>query len=602
VLTSILILLIVSTTACAVSVLRHSRQGAINRAFTWFALMCLLCLALPVVLLDVLSVQMRVPLLLLLYASCYMFAPAAFISLPLTIYWSIWRREHRAFYRCIQLLPMVVAVGLFLALVISAIAEGRIADFERISLDAPLQAAPFQSLIPNSFDQVIRRGFSAVMELSVLALLLPRALRGRTHIERHTAITLMAAAVLTSGFARFPWFSLLGDFPIAGTLVSAALSIRLFVCYHLLMRYRLFSRADVGIELAIQHMSDGFILVDQYMRVQSFNPAAAQLLPTLARAAQLPELATDAPLDPLDPQTQIVRVTGNDHSLSLAWSPISDRRGLARGAILLLRDITEHEALAASRAEVAMLQKLNRFKADVIRTLQHELRTPLTAILGYSGALLVHETSHERREFLETIRRETKRLVRIIEDFLDMSSIQAGSMRYNIRPLDLAERCLLLAERFLETRSTHPLIIDLPADLPLVRADADRLDQVLTNLVGNAIKYSPGGGPVRISAQIRDHGGPDATAESCAWLYIAVCDQGLGLPPDSLDQIFERFYRIQDDARISIRGTGLGLAICKEIVQVHGGSIWAESAGPGQGSTFIFTLPAAQEQAVEASV
>ncbi len=171
-------------------------------------------------------------------------------------------------------------------------------------------------------------------------------------------------------------------------------------------------------------------------------------------------------------------------------------------------------------------------------------------------------------------------------------------MRYTIRPLDLAERCALLAERFLETRSTHPLIIDLPADLPLVRADADRLDQVLTNLVGNAIKYSPEGGPVQISAQIWDHGGPDATVEGSDWLRIAVCDKGLGLPADSLDQIFERFYRIQDDARISIRGTGLGLAICKEIVHVHGGSIWAESAGPGQGSTFSFTLPAAREQAV----
>jgi two-component system sensor histidine kinase VicK len=134
-----------------------------------------------------------------------------------------------------------------------------------------------------------------------------------------------------------------------------------------------------------------------------------------------------------------------------------------------------------------------------------------------------------------------------------------------------------------------------------VRADPDRLDQVLTNLVGNAIKYSPAGGHVRISAQIWDRRAPDATANGHSWLRIVVCDQGLGLPPDSLEQIFERFYRVQDDTRLSIRGTGLGLAICKEIVQVHGGSIWAESDGPGRGSTFSFTLPAAQEQVVEAS-
>ncbi|MFL5805070.1 MAG: sensor histidine kinase [Roseiflexaceae bacterium] len=595
-LTGILILFIVLTTACAVSVLRHNRQGAINRAFAWFALMCLLCLALPVMLLDPLLVGGRVPLLLTLYGGCYLFAPAAFVALPLTIYWSSWRRERRALYRFVLLAPTAVAIVLFLALVASAVAEGRTSNFESLSMDEP-----FRALIARPLDQAIRRGFSAVMELSFVALLLPRALRGRTGVERHTAITLLAASVLTSGFARFPWFTVFGDFPIAGTLISTALASRLFVCYHLLIRYRLFSRAHVGIELAIQNMSDGFILLDEHMRVQAFNPAAAQLLPVLARGAPLPELPADAPVRPLDPQEQPVRMTDAGRTLSLAWSTISDRRGLARGALLLLRDITEHEALAASRAEVEMLQKLNRFKADVIRTMRHELRTPLTAILGYSGALMIHETSEERREFLNIIRRETRRLTRMIEDFLDMSSIQAGSMRYHPRPLDLTERCVLLAERFIETRSTHPLIVDLPAELPPVQADPDRLDQVLTNLVGNAIKYSPAGGCVRISAQVWDRRGPGATANGHSWLRIVVCDQGLGLPPDSLEQIFERFYRVQDDARFSIRGTGLGLAICKEIVQVHGGSIWAESDGPGQGSTFSFTLPAAQEQAVEAS-
>jgi signal transduction histidine kinase len=106
---------------------------------------------------------------------------------------------------------------------------------------------------------------------------------------------------------------------------------------------------------------------------------------------------------------------------------------------------------------------------------------------------------------------------------------------------------------------------------------------------------------VRISAQVWDRREPDVPANGRDWLRIVVCDQGMGLPPGALDLVFERFYRLQDDARLGIRGTGLGLAICKEIVQVHGGSIWAESGGPGQGSTFSFTLPAAQEQAVEAS-
>jgi signal transduction histidine kinase len=591
VLTGILILFIVLTTMCGVLVLQHSRQGAINRAFGVFALVCLICLALPIALLDPLLRGGREVLLLTLYGACYLFAPAAFIPLPLTIYWSSWRREHRILYRFLLIAPAVVAIGLFLILVNSAL---RNSDF------GGLQALPadeaFRELISRPLEQGIRRGFSAVMELSFVALLLPRVLRGRTRVERHTALTLLAAAVLTSAFARFSWISIFGDFTIAGAIISLALSIRLLVCYRLLVRYRLFSRADVGVELAIQRMADGFILVDEHMRVQTFNPAALYLLPTLARGRALPELPSDAPVHPLEAQEQPVRIVEDGRTLSLDWSTITDRRGLPRGAILLLRDITEHEALAATRAEVEMLQELNRFKADVIRTMRHELRTPLTAILGYSGALLVHETVEERREFLDIIRHETKRLSRMIEDFLDMSSIQAGNMRYNLHPLDLAERCAQLPARFLETRSTHPLTIDMPAKLPPAQADPDRLDQVLTNLVGNAIKYSPTGGPVQIEARVWDRSAPEAPANGHCWLRVTVRDQGLGLPPDAHTKIFDRFYRIQDDARYSIRGTGLGLAICKEIILAHGGSIWAESDGPGQGSAFSFTLPAAEDK------
>jgi signal transduction histidine kinase len=544
---------------------------------------------------DSFLAQGREPFLLLLYSACYLFAPAAFVPLPLTIYWSSWRREHRTLYRFLLIAPTVIAALLFLALMSSAIHDGLLGGLQGLPPDEA-----FRELIPRPFDQGIRRGFSAVMELSFVALLLPRALRGRTRVERHTAITLLAASVLTSAFARFAWISLFGDFAIAGAIISLALSTRLLVCYRLLVRYRLFSRADVGIELAIQRMADGFILVDEHMRVQTFNPAALYLLPTLARGLALPELPSDAPVHPLEPQEQPVRIIEDGRTLSLDWSTITDRRGLPRGAILLLRDITEHEALAATRAEVEMLQELNRFKADVIRTMRHELRTPLTAILGYSGALLVHETVEERREFLDIIRRETKRLSRMIEDFLDMSSIQAGNMRYNLHPLDLAERCAQLPDRFLETRSTHPLMIDMPPKLPPAQADPDRLDQVLTNLVGNAIKYSPTGGPVQVSAQVWDRPAPEAIANGRCWLRVTVRDNGLGLPPGAHAKIFDRFYRIQDDERFSIRGTGLGLAICKEIIQAHGGAIWAESDGPGQGSAFSFTLPAAEEKPLSA--
>ena len=157
---------------------------------------------------------------------------------------------------------------------------------------------------------------------------------------------------------------------------------------------------------------------------------------------------------------------------------------------------TEHEALAASRAEVEMLQALNRFKADVIRTMRHELRTPLTAILGYSGALLVHEKAEERREFLDIIRRETKRLSRMIEDFLDMSSIQAGNMRYNLHPLDLAERLFACQMAGIDKKK---ILVDpgfgfgktLEHNLALLRA-LDRFPEIAPVMVGLSRKRSIG--------------------------------------------------------------------------------------------------------------
>jgi len=138
----------------------------------------------------------------------------------------------------------------------------------------------------------------------------------------------------------------------------------------------------------------------------------------------------------------------------------------------------------------------------------------------------------------------------------------------------------------------RPIELDVPADVPPVRADADRIHQVLANLLANARKYSPAGGVVRVSAA-HHAGGPD---ESPGVVEIAVRDSGLGLPADARPRLFTPFYRVEDPDdpdRRAIPGTGLGLAICRQIVEAHKGRIWAASDGPGRGSTFAFTLPAA---------
>ena len=166
-----------------------------------------------------------------------------------------------------------------------------------------------------------------------------------------------------------------------------------------------------------------------------------------------------------------------------------------------------------------------------------------------------------------------------IDDFLDIQRMGSPAGRVNPRPLALRP----LLERAVFTvrdSAAHRLVLEAPDDLPEVEADEDRILQVLANLLSNALKYSPEGGDVHLFAR---------AAESA--VEVSVSDEGLGIPPETLPHLFEKFYRIDDQDRRTIPGTGLGLAICKEIIDAHHGTIWAESAGPRRGARFAFTLP-----------
>lgn len=229
------------------------------------------------------------------------------------------------------------------------------------------------------------------------------------------------------------------------------------------------------------------------------------------------------------------------------------------------------------------LEMVSRHKSELLGTVSHELRTPLGAIKGYGTALLRFGSRirpAERREFLESIDRATDRLTALIDDLLLAQRLEAGALPINTQPLTLAplvqEVVGELAPRALE----HVLVSDVAADLCAVRGDPPRVRQVLVNLIDNAIKYSPAGGEVRVSAAMGDRE-----------VVISVQDQGVGIAEDQIARVFERFYRIESETLRTTRGTGLGLAICQGIVEAHGGRIWATSPGPGEGSTLSFTLP-----------
>ncbi len=253
-------------------------------------------------------------------------------------------------------------------------------------------------------------------------------------------------------------------------------------------------------------------------------------------------------------------------------APVPDPGGRVIGRIYVYRDITKET-------------ELDRMKTEFIATVSHELRTPMTSIKGSLGLVLggvAGELPEEARELLTIARNNTDRLIRLINDILDISRIEAGKMEIRRVPLNAAEavrRAVQEMQAFARQRSIT-LKTDLPDGLPRVMADGDRVHQVLDNLLSNAIKFSPQGSEGLIRA-----------VPAGDMVRFDVIDHGPGIPADQQTAIFDRFYRVDNAAARKTGGTGLGLTICRAIVEEHGGQIWVEST-VGEGSTFSFTLPA----------
>jgi signal transduction histidine kinase len=233
------------------------------------------------------------------------------------------------------------------------------------------------------------------------------------------------------------------------------------------------------------------------------------------------------------------------------------------------------------------IQEANRLKSEFVSMVSHELRTPLTSIKGYAELLLEDKEIGEERESLTIVRKNADRLLGLINDLLDLSRIEAGRLDLQRTSLDLARLIPEVAgslRPLIETKRQR-LRLDLGDALPAVWADADRVTQILTNLISNAHKYTLVDGSITVAAR-RDNG----------FVCVDVSDTGIGLSPEDQAQIFTKFFRVHDRSPQSSRGTGLGLVITRLLVELHGGRITLSSA-PGQGSTFSFTLPALEASA-----
>jgi PAS domain S-box-containing protein len=348
------------------------------------------------------------------------------------------------------------------------------------------------------------------------------------------------------------------------------------------------------LEAVIRNSADGILILDRECRVLGFNQAMTRLTgyqvgevlgKTCRQVVPLVSLKGDdycAMVCPLmyagaserPPITEAILT--DRHGLSvpveLTSAVIKDEDGAPLGGLISARDIR-------ARKEAEELQ------STFLSVISHELQTPIAIIKGYADLLSEPDETlppETMRQKMATIAAEADRLSKMVENLLYASRIQAGGLKLKLEPVALALLAQRVVQRLDSLSPIHTVRAAAPPDLPPVLADYERLEEVLVNLVENAIKYSPKGGLVEIIAR--------STSDE---VIVSVTDEGIGISADDRDRLFERFSRLDSRLVSQMKGTGLGLYICKAIVEAHGGRIWAEAA-PGSGSRFSFSLPREQ--------
>ncbi|MBN1483433.1 MAG: GAF domain-containing protein [Chloroflexia bacterium] len=329
--------------------------------------------------------------------------------------------------------------------------------------------------------------------------------------------------------------------------------------------------------------TDPIIVTDAQQRLLLVNPAAAR----------------DFDIDPLEQEGEPLPQALQHRALIQLFNqavesnqPIVGEITLEEGAVTLHVNISPVRGVAqqalghvAVMQDITTLKELDKMKSEFVATVSHDLKTPLTAIRGFADLIkMTGNMEEQQKQFLDRIREITQEMANLITDLLDIGKIEAG-IEMDQLPCDLGELTQGVVRDLVPRAREKNIEVDLqvPPSVPSITGDPDRLKRVLTNLVGNAIKYTPEGGHVRVTL-----------AQEDSYLVMAVKDDGIGIAPRDQKQLFQKFYRVRSDETAHIEGTGLGLAIARSIVEHHGGRIWVESE-LGQGSTFAFSLPLTSE-------
>jgi len=348
------------------------------------------------------------------------------------------------------------------------------------------------------------------------------------------------------------------------------------------------SREEDYLQTILKGMAEGVLAVDGRGRIRMVNEALRKLFPLppevldrtlleLIRNAELEEAIREAIRNGKISAFELTLPTspGRSYEVNVVGiRPTSERineegREMG-GAIAVFHDISR-------------LKELERIRQDFVANVSHELRTPLTTIKGYAETLLEGAMKEEVAfQFIQVIKRHTDRLTKIVEDLLTLSKIESKEFQLKMEVIslrDLIDGVIGFVKEPAEKKKISISPNEIPSSLTL-KADRNYLEQILINLLDNAIKYTPEGGRITISA----------IENNSEEIQFSVGDNGIGIPREDLPRIFERFYRVDKGRSQESGGTGLGLSIVKHLVQAHGGRIWVESR-LGEGSTFSFTLP-----------
>lgn len=334
----------------------------------------------------------------------------------------------------------------------------------------------------------------------------------------------------------------------------------------------------------LSYMTDGVIATDRKGRVMLINEPAAEML-NVSRETVLSQpivsllglTDTNTFEDLIEEKDSLIldySTKKEPYILRANFSVIQKETGFVNGLIAVLHDITDQEKIEAERRE---------FVANV----SHELRTPLTTMRSYLEALADGAWKDEEiaPNFLEVTRTETERMIRLVNDLLQLSKLDSTDYRLNKEWVNFVDFYHRIIDRFEMTKQQNVSFTrKLPTHAIFVEIDEDKMTQVLYNIISNAMKYSPEGGQITFSIK-----------EEEEKIIVSVSDQGVGIPKENIGKIFDRFYRVDKARTRKLGGTGLGLAIAKEMVNVHGGLIWAVSE-EGKGTTIAFSLPYEQSE------